>query len=836
MNIGTIKETEIIKEVQKSYLDYAMSVIVSRALPDVRDGLKPVHRRILYAMHEMNIKHSGRYVKSAKVVGEVLGKFHPHGDSSVYEAMVRLAQNFSMRYMLIDGQGNYGSIDGDPPAAMRYTECRLSAIADEMLYDIEKETVKFTPNFDSTISEPDYLPARLPNLLLMGSDGIAVGMATKIPPHNISEIIDAIVAMIKKTRILSNNSTDEKTTPTSATPLFGFDIELDELMEHVKGPDFPTAGIIYDINEIRNAYTTGKGKIIMRGKADIEDIGHGKSAIAITELPYQVNKAKLVEHIANLSRDKKIQGISDLRDESDRRGIRVVIELKRDSRPKQVLNALYKYTALQSSFPVNMVALVDGTPQTCNLKLILSEYVKHRHQVIYKRTEFELKEARAREHILEGLKIAGDHIDEVIAIIKKSKDAEEAKGKLMKRFGLSDIQSTAILDMQLRKLAALERQKIEDELAMVRETIAYLVDLLAHPDKVLLVVTNELAKLKEKFGDQRKTRVIKSKAGEFSDEQLIPNESTVITMSTTGYIKRVSNQSFKVQGRGGKGVIGMTTKDEDSIDKIIAAETHDNMLFFTNKGRVYQIRVWDIAESSRQSKGTAVVNLIDIAQDEQVTSILTYNPTNAKELGAKYIFMATKSGTVKKSDLREFESIRKNGLIAIKLVDGDELSWVDITSGKDEILLVSHHGKSIRFAEKEVRAMGRDSQGMRGILLKDNDYLVSMDVINETIKSASFLTIMDKGVGKKTDISQFPSQRRGGQGIKVAVVTPKTGNVIVSQIVPKNTSSVLLTSSKGQVVKLPIDSVPKLSRATSGVILMRFSDKGDSISAATCVE
>ncbi|MBI5448734.1 DNA gyrase subunit A [Candidatus Gottesmanbacteria bacterium] len=824
MNIGKIVPSEIVTEMQKSYLDYAMSVIVARALPDVRDGLKPVHRRILYAMHQMGLHHTSRYTKSAKVVGEVLGKYHPHGDAPVYEAMVRLAQNFSMRYMLIDGQGNYGSVDGDPPAAMRYTECRLAAIADEMLLDIEKETVDFTPNFDGTIDEPLYVPAKLPNLLLMGSEGIAVGMATKIPPHNLTEVVDAIVAMIAKTKIEKQS-------------VFHFDITIDELMEHIQGPDFPTGGAIYDINEIKTAYATGRGKIVMRGKAEIEEIGQGKSAIIISELPYQVNKAQLVAKIADLVHEKKLEGISDLRDESDRRGIRVYVELKRDARPKQVLNNLYKHTALQTTFPVNTVALVDNTPQTCSLKLILEEYIKHRHNVIRKRSEFELREARAREHILEGLKIAVDHIDEVIAIIKKSKDADEAKSKLMTKFGLSDLQATAILDMQLRRLAALERQKIEDELAMVRETIAYLEDLLAHPDKILKVVKDELVKLKEKYGDERRTRVYKSKVGEFSEEQLIANEEVIITMTQTGYIKRLPRATFKMQERGGKGVIGMATKEEDTIDRIVSAQTHDNMLFFTDRGRVYQVRVWDIQESSRQSKGQAVVNLINIEGGERVTSVLTYSlkKDEQKELGVKYILMATKNGTIKKSKLTEYENIRRSGLVAIKLDKGDELAWAKITSGSDDILLVTHEGKSIRFSEAEVRPTGRDTMGVRGILLKDVDYVVSVDVIDDQTKKADFLTVMGKGMGKKTAIKDFPKQKRGGQGVKVAEIKDKTGKVIISQIVPAECDSVILTSTKGQVVKLPIASVPILGRATSGVILMRFTDKSDTIAAATCL-
>ncbi len=657
----------------------------------------------------------------------------------------------------------------------------------------------------------------------MGSEGIAVGMATKIPPHNLTEVADAIAAMIEKTTIEKG--------------VFRFDIATDELMQYIQGPDFPTAGAIYDINEIKTAYTTGRGKIVMRGKAEIEDIGQGKSAIAITELPYQVNKAALVARIADLVHEKRLEGISDLRDESDRRGIRVYIEMKRDARPKQVLNNLYKYTALQTTFPVNMVALVDNTPQTCSLKLILEEYIKHRHGVVRRRSEFELKEARAREHILEGLKIAVDHIDEVIAIIKKSKDADEAKIKLMTRFKLTDIQTTAILDMQLRRLAALERQKIEDELSMIRETIDYLEDLLAHPTKILKVVKQELAKLKEKYGDDRRTRVFKSKVGEFSEEQLIANEDVIITMSESGYIKRLPRGTFKMQERGGKGVIGMTTKEEDTIDKILSAQTHDNMLFFTDRGRVYQVRVWDIPETSRQAKGQAVVNLINIESGEKVTSVLTYSlkKDEQKESGVKFIFMATKHGTVKKSKLTEYENIRRSGLVAIKLDKGDELTWARMTSGSDDILLVSHEGKSIRFNETEVRPTARNTMGVRGILLKGADFVVSVDVINTETKKADFLTIMEKGIGKKTAIRDFPRQRRGGQGVKVAEVKDRTGKVVVSQIVPADTDSVILTSMKGQVVKLPINSVPRLGRATSGVILMRFADKSDTIAAATCL-
>ena len=837
MNIGKLLPVEITTEMQKSYLDYAMSVIVARALPDVKDGLKPVHRRILFAMHEMNLTHTGKHAKSAKVVGEVLGKYHPHGDIPVYDALVRLAQTFSMRYPLVDGQGNFGSIDGDSPAAMRYTEVKLAAIASEMLFDLEKDTVNFGPNFDDTLKEPLFLPAKLPNLLLMGSEGIAVGMATKIPPHNLGELIDAVIFMIDKAK-------KEKVT-FSPKEKFKTDATLEELMQFVKGPDFPTGGIIFDKTEITSAYATGKGKIVMRGRAEIEEIGNGKSAIIVTELPYQVNKAQMVARIAELVKDKKLEGISDLRDESDRHGIRVVVELKRDARPKQVLNNLYKHTNLQTTFPVNIVALVDGTPQTLTLKTILEEYIHHRQSVITRRSQFELKQAEAREHILEGLKIAVDHIDEVIAVIKKSASADEAKKNLMKKFGLSEIQSTAILDMQLRRLAALERQKIEDELAMVRETIAYLRDLLDHPEKILGVIGNELLKVKEKYNDERKTKVIKGKVGEFSDEDLIPNERMIISLTKTGYVKRLSPLSYRAQARGGKGVTGMTTKEEDEIDQLVSADTHDNILFFTNKGKVYQLRVWDLPESSRISKGQAVVNLINITQDERVNSILTYSSNEEKNKGNAYIFLTTVKGTVKKTKIEEYKNIRKNGLTAIKLESGDELSWAKITNGQDDIMLFTHQGKSIRFAEKEVRPTGRDTIGVRGILIKKDDYVVGMESVPAKVEKPEdkrvkffrdILVISEKGIGKKTPTTSFPKQRRGGQGVKVANVTPKTGPIISAQLVTEDIEQIVLSTKSGkQTIKVSIDAVPQLGRATQGVILMRMSDKNDKVAAVACL-
>jgi len=825
MNIGTLKQTEITGEVKRAYLDYAMSVIVSRALPDVRDGLKPVHRRILFALHELNLTHSAKYAKSAKIVGEVMGKYHPHGDMPIYDALVRLAQDFSMRYPLIDGQGNYGSMDGDPPAAMRYTEARLAAITGEMLTDLDKETVDLLPNFDATLQEPIFLPAKLPNLLLMGSEGIAVGMATKIPPHNLGELIDAITFMIGKT----------KTTIGKNFSLTS-NVTIDELLEFIKGPDFPTAGAIYDFNEIKNVYMTGRGKVIIRGKAEIEEIGQGKSAIIITELPYQVNKALMVARIAELAREKKIEGISDLRDESDRHGIRVVVELKRDTSPKKVLNNLFKHTSLQTSFPANVVALVNGTPQTLNLKTILEEYLKHRYHVVTKRSEFELRQAKARLHILEGLKIAVDHIDAVIKTIRESKTQEDAKQNLIKKFKLSDIQATAILDMQLRRLAALERQKIEDELIMVKETIAYLEDLLSHPEKILSVIKEELKVLKEKFADPRRTKVYKSKVGEFSEEDLIPNESTVITITDTGYIKRQSLTSFRVQHRGGKGVRGMTTKEEDGILNIRYAQTHDNILFFTNKGKVYQLRAFEIAESSRTSKGTAIVNLINVEQEEKVESFINYKTGKASdEFPYKYVFLTTQKGTVKKTALTQFENIRRNGIIAIKLDKGDELAWSNLTEGDNDVILTTREGKAIRFSEKSVRPLGRATSGVRGIRLKEQDQVIGMDVIKKRDK-ADLLTVMENGLGKKSSVDQFRGQSRGGQGVKVAKVTPKTGKVAFAQVIPPNYKNIIITSKRGQVVNLELSSVPRHSRNTQGVKLMRFSNPTDRVTSATCVE
>lgn len=885
MDIGKITPTEITSELSKSYLDYAMSVIVARALPDVRDGLKPVHRRILYAMHLMGLHFTGSSTtKSAKVVGEVLGKYHPHGDMAVYDAIVRLAQEFSMRYPLVHGQGNFGSVDGDPPAAMRYTEVKLAKIADTMLTDIEKETVDFIDNFDATLKEPVYLPALLPNLLLMGSEGIAVGMATKIPPHNLSELVDAITATIKKGRVISIETDlpagrQEKATAKIAeehtefvikkinlvasgqakvlsevevnpsTISFDSDITVDELTEFVPGPDFPTGGAIYDSNSLKELYATGRGKISVRGIAEITEgkslpAGRqGKSQIIITEIPYQVNKAELVAKIAELVKDKRVVGISDLRDESDKDGMRVVVDLKRDAKPKAVLNNIYKHTKLQSSFPANFVALVDGTPHTLNLKTILVEYIKHRQRVVTRRTIFDLTEAKKRAHILEGLKIALDNLDAVIKTIKESKTQEDAKENLIRKFKLSEIQAVAILDMQLRRLAALEREKIEKEYEEIKKLIDSLIAILRDPQKILDIIVKEITELKEKFGDGRRTKIYKSALGEISEEDLVAKEETLITITKTGYIKRLSATSYRAQRRGGKGVIGMATKEEDEIEHLLSATTHDTLLFFTNKGRVFGIKAWEIPETSRQAKGQALVNLLNLEQGEEIRSVVPL----AKELGIKHLIMATKSGIIKKTSLSEFENLRASGLIAIKLRSDDMLVSVHPTSGDDHIILLTKNAKSIRFPEANVRPMGRATTGVTGIKLdlpagrqENGDELIGMEVFPAkekipTDKRKKFfrdiLTIAERGLGKRTPIHLFPVQKRAGKGVKAAVISAKTGSLKTAAMVTQKIDQVIITSRMGQVIKLPLKNIPELGRATQGVILMRFADKSDSVAA-----
>ena len=821
-----IQPAEITSEMKRAYLDYAMSVIVSRALPDVRDGLKPVHRRILFAMYKMGLTSGARFSKCAKVVGEVLGKYHPHGDTSVYEALARLAQDFSMRYPLVKGQGNFGSVDGDPPAAMRYTEAKLAKISDEMLSDIEKETVSFIDNFDSTLKEPVYLPAKLPNLLLMGAEGIAVGMATKIPPHNLIELVDAIIFMIGKAKMLDGQKNNNLT----------FNVVLEDLLEYVKGPDFPTGGIIYGASDIKQAYLTGRGSIMVRAKIEDENMGKGKIAIIVNEIPYQVNKSTLVEKIANLVANKKIVGISDLRDESDRDGIRVVIELKRDASYKKVLNNLFKYTELQTSFPINIVCLVDGIPQTLSLKTILEIYIKHRVEIVTKRSEYELTAAKARAHILEGYLIALKHIDEVVEIIKKSKDEASAKHSLMKKFGLSEIQAQAILDMQLKRLTGLERTKIEDELAMLKETIVYLQSLLKDIFKILKVIKQELIYLKEKYGDKRKTQIIKSRPGEITDEQLIENKEVIVILTKEGYIKQVLKESFRVQHRGGKGVSGIETKDTDNVYYITTAMTHDYMLFFTNQGRVFQTRVWDVPQGSRISKGKAVINLIPLKADETITSILTYDSDILEKADKYFVVMSTKKGVVKKTSFKDYSNIRTNGIIAIRLGAKDELLWVKLTDGKKNVILVSKYGKAIVFKEKEIRPTGRASIGVRGMEFNEVDnQVIAADVFSDDEFKKDILVMGNHGVGKKTKLKNFKGQHRAGKGVKIVSIDKKFGLIAFAQIINSEDTTLIITSGHGQIVKIPLSSIPSRSRTAKGVILMRFSQKGDFIASATTV-
>ncbi len=842
-----IINTEITNEMKRAYLDYAMSVIVSRALPDSRDGLKPVHRRILYAMQRMGLTSSARFAKSAKVVGEVLGKFHPHGDAPVYEALARMAQDFSMRYPLIKGQGNFGSIDGDPPAAMRYTEVKLAKIAEEMLVDIEKETVPFIDNFDGTLKEPLYLPAKLPNLLLMGAEGIAVGMATKIPPHNLSEIVDGLVFMIDKakTTVLNQkletnpslqNSNNNQISNLAIHPSnLSFDVSLDDLLQFIKGPDFPTGGIIYGAKDIKEAYATGRGSILIRAKVEDEDLGKGKTAIIVTQIPYQVNKAALVEKIARLVTEKKIVGVADLRDESDRQGLRIVIELKRDASYKKVLNNLFKYTELQTSFPVNMVALVDGVPQTLSLKSILEIYLKHRVEVITKRSRYELTQAKNRAHILEGYLIALDSIDEVIETIKQSKDEPTAKIQLVKKFQLTEIQAQAILDMQLKRLTGLEREKIEDELAMLKETIDYLQELLKDIFKILAVIKNELLYLKQKYGDDRRTQFIKSKPGEITDEQLIENKEVIVVLTKEGYIKQVPRETFRVQRRGGKGVTGIETKETDNVYYITTAMTHDYILFFTNHGRAFQTRVWEIPQGSRVSKGKAIINLISLRPEERVTSILTYNQQSVINNGELFVLMSTKLGTIKKTPFKDYINIRSNGIIAIKLEKDDELLWVKLTDGRKNVILVTKNGKAIVFPEKEIRITGRSSIGVKGVEIEKDNQVVAADVFGEDEFKKEILVIGEKGIGKKTHLANFRGQHRGGKGVKIAPVDDKFGKVAFAQIIQPEDSTLIITSRLGQVVKIPLNSIPSRSRTAKGVILMRFSQKDDCIASATFV-
>lgn len=846
---GLVIQKPIIDEMSKSYVDYAMSVIVSRALPDVRDGLKPVHRRILYAMQGLGLRWNSSYKKSARIVGEVLGKYHPHGDTAVYDAMVRLAQEFSMRYPLVDGQGNFGSVDGDSPAAMRYTEARMSRISGEMLSDLDKNTVDFVDTFDGSQQEPSVLPAKLPNLLLMGAEGIAVGMATKIPPHNLKEIAAAINATINKgsatqVQLESDNQKDQKELdPQNATPEylageFNSEVTIDDIMEHINGPDFPTGGYIYDWNAIKEAYATGRGRITMRAKAEIVEEGRGH-IIEITELPYQVNKAKLIAKVAQLVRNKKLEGISNIRDDSDRMGLSVVVELKRGSRPKSVLNNLFKHTNLQSNFSMNMVALnSDGTPQLMNVRKVLMEYIHHRQLVTVRRFQHELKGLRDRAHILEGLLIALSNLDDVIETIRQSPDSDQAKERLMKRFKLTEIQAVAILDMQLRKLAALERQKIEDEYKEIKARIDEVVEILTHPKKILKVIQDELQEVVDQFGDDRRTQLIRGKVGEFNEEDLVPNEPTIITYTQSGYIKRMDPSSYRSQRRGGKGVIGMKTKDDDPIQEIIACKTHDQLLLFTNTGRVFSTRVFELPEGSRQSKGSALVNVINLESEETIQNMLVI----PKKIDTKnnFILFATREGRVKKTALEEYANIRSNGIIAIVLKGEDKVVFTKLTGGSDDVLLVTHNGKSIRFQEEDVKSSSRDTQGVMGIKLKKNDYVVGGQAFSRKAPEPEdkrrrffreLLVVTERGMGKRTDLSEYPTQKRGGMGVKVSDVTKRTGDVASALLVTHEHEDLILTTQAAQVIKLPLRNIPELKRPTQGVILMRMP-KSDSIRAA----
>ena len=796
---GKIIEKDIEKEMREAYIDYAMSVIVSRALPDVRDGLKPVHRRILYSMHEDGITSDKPYRKCANTVGSVLGRYHPHGDSSVYDAMVRLAQDFSMRYMLIDGHGNFGSVDGDGAAAMRYTEARMSKIAEYMLTDIEKNTVDFMPNYDDRLQEPTVLPARIPALLANGSSGIAVGMATNIPPHNLTELIDGIIKIIDE-----DNVTDE------------------ELMSVIKGPDFPTEGIILGLEGIKQAYTTGKGKITLRAETEIEEMSGNRQRIIVSSLPYQVNKANLIKTISDLSKERKVEGISECRDESDRKDrVRVVIELKRDANPQVVLNQLFKHTQMQTTFGIIMLALVNGVPKILTLRQCLDCYIDHRKDVILRRTQFDLDKALARAHILEGLKIALDNIDEVINIIRNSYD--DAKERLMERFGLTDIQAQAILDMRLRTLSGLQREKIEEEYKQLMELIAHLRDILNSERLVFDIIKEELLEIKDKFGDERKTKIVAAE-GEIDVEDLIKEEQTVVALTHFGYIKRMPIDTYKSQRRGGKGITGIATREEDFVKQIFTASTHDTILFFTNKGKLYHLRGYEIPEAGRTAKGTAIVNLLSLDAGEKVSAVIPIQ--NFAE--GKYLLMATKNGLIKKTALKEYDSTRKTGLQGITLKEDDELIGVRLTDGQDNVVLVTRNGMCITFDEKDVRPIGRVSQGVIGIRLDEDDEVIGMESVIAGGK-ATLLAITENGFGKRTELDEYRVQNRGGKGVITYKITPKTGKLVGVRIASEEDDVMLITDT-GTIIRINVKDISVLGRSTQGVTLMRTSDGGKVVS------
>ncbi len=813
-----VEPVDLEQEVKLSYLDYAMSVIVSRALPDVRDGLKPVHRRILYAMDEMGLRHTAKYRKSAAIVGTTMARFHPHGDMAIYDSMVRMAQDFSLRYPLIDGQGNWGSGE-DAAAQMRYTECRLSSIAEEMLADIDQETVDFVPNYDNTLKEPVILPAKLPNLLLNGSVGIAVGMATNIPPHNLSEVCQAIIYLIDHPKA-----------------------EIDDLFNFIKGPDFPTGGLIFDINQIKSVYALGKGPIVIRAKTEIIERTSDQFQIIVSQLPYSLNKSLFLSKAAELVKDKRLEGVRDIRDESDKQGIRIVFDLKKGAYPRKILNRLFKSTDLQQVFHVNMVSLYQGIqPKIFNLKWLLMEYIEHRREVIYKRTGYNLEKTKQRIHILQGLDMAVDHIDAIIKIIKQSPDREKAKINLIKKYQLSEIQAQAILETRLHQLANLERQKIKEELKEKIKIAKELKEILTQPKMILKIIKKEAAELEEKYGDERRTKVVSQGIEEFKQEDLIPDEPTVVILTQDGYIKRISPESFKIQARGGKGVVGLEVKEEDRVGHLITTTTHADLLFFTTKGRTFQLKVYDIPQTARMAKGQSLVNFLEIEPKERVSVVLPISDSalhSANWKKGQYLIMVTRNSVIKKVPISDFKNVRRSGLIALKLKNDDALNWVKLTEGNDEIILVSANGQAIRFKEKDLRPMGRVASGVRGMKLKSDDCIVGMGVISslgQLQKQCRLLVITENGFGKMTPIQNYRIQSRAGRGIKTGKITDKTGRIIGGEIITEDKGDLLLISQFGQTIRLPVQSIPKMNRSTQGVRLMRFKQIKDKVSSFTLI-
>lgn len=803
-NHGKILPTLMENELQNSFIDYAMSVITSRALPDVRDGLKPVHRRILFSMYKNGMTPDKKHKKSAHIVGDVLAKYHPHGDSSVYDAMVRLAQDFNIRYPLVDGQGNFGSVDGDSAAAMRYTEAKMAKLTLEMLADLEKNTVDFGPNYDESLEEPLVLPSRFPNLLVNGSSGIAVGMATNIPPHNLGEAIDGVVALIENR-----------------------DLPDRELMNYIKGPDFPGGGIILGRKGIEDAYLTGRGSIKVRSRSEIEPMNNGKNRIVVTEIPYQVNKARLIEKIAELARDKKIDGITDLRDESDRKGMRIVIELRRDVNPQVILNQLYKNTQLQDNFGVIMLALVNGLPQILTLKQMLNHYIDHQEAVVTRRTKYDLAKAEERAHIVEGLKIAVDNIDEVVKIIRSSKNDPESKARLNQRFGLTDRQAQAVIEMQLRRLTGLAREKLEEELADLYEKIAYYKSILADEHKLLEIIKEELLQIKEKYADTRRSQ-ISNYEDKLELEDLIEEEDVVITISHTGYIKRMPSDTYKSQKRGGRGITAMTTKEEDFVEQIFTTSTHNYMIFFTNKGKCYRLKVYDIPEAGRQAKGTAIINLLNITGDEKITTVIPLENFD----GDLYLMAATRMGVVKKTPLAEYDTSRRDGIIAINLEENDELIGVQLTDGKQDIILVTAGGQAIRFAEEEARPMARATKGVRGIKLMDDDFVVGMEVVRE---EGELLVITANGYGKRTPLKEYRQQARGGKGVFTVRPSARNGEIIGALVVQEH-EEIMAISREGIIIRIKVDDISSMGRTTQGVTIMKVADSDTVVSITRVVD